>query len=426
MLIASQQALYQGFISDSQKMLYTTSNDKQTKILNSIQLLINQHNKDGFIPAKMAASVLGKVQSLKRSHGSIVSVIPRCAQNELGKQVLEKGWNVNISFSKGIDEFQFFLQNLHLFNGKAIALAKAGAQTVSQQEVAKILRNITDTSLPIPGLLISDASADRSFCLYHGNIVELISCDFTNDQKLLSSGFRELLAVITFLQYQKSVNKTFSRPIVYWETDSQLSYFYLHHGSRNAHIQSHIIQIKRLELELGVTIIPVWTKRSHCRIMLADQGSRFSADLDDWSIPKFMLSSIFTYFNCEPSIDGFASDKNSVCNKYVSKYLDNNNICINFFAHDPIEGEVYYLCPPPAVIGDTIRKIEISPGSKFILVMPMWTSAPWWPLIHDGKTYHRLVKSIFIFDCKVDIHHKPDIKTIFDKTMKFIALYMFH
>ena len=41
------------------------------------------------------------------------------------------------------------------------------------------------------------------------------------------------------------------------------------------HNQKDVLKIKIMENLLGIRIIPVWTPRSHARIMLADEGSNF-------------------------------------------------------------------------------------------------------------------------------------------------------
>ena len=425
-LIASQSIVYQGFISDSIRMQYFTSSDKQTKYLNSLRNMLAEHNHEGSIPAKMAASVLGKIQSLKKSHGAIVAVIPRNTYNELGRQVILYGWNTKVTFVRGIPEMEFFLHNLDKFNGKAISNARIGAMTVTQQEVIKMVNNIKDTAIPIPNLLLTDASDKRAFSLFHGEIVELQNYEFDSNEQQLSSGHRELLALVSFLQYNISIDRKFQFPIIYWETDSQLCYYFLHHGSKNYNTQQSLIKVKQMEIQLGITVIPIWTRRSHCRMLLADEGSRFSSDTDLWGIPRFMINSIFLYFNCEPTVDGFANHSNKICTKYISKFLDNDNLAIDFFSHTPNESEIYYLCPPVAKIGRTIRKIESTVGPLFILVCPMWTSASWWPLLHNGKSYHELIRAIYIFDCKPVLYHNLEVDNIFKKSMKFIACLMHH
>jgi hypothetical protein len=425
-LVASQSLLYQGFISNSVRMMYFTSADKQTKYLNSLNLLLTEHHQKGSVQARTAASVLGKLQSLKKSHGSIISVVPRNTYCELGHQVIENGWESRIKLNRGVKELQFLLENLHRFNGKAIANAKIGAMTITQQEVAKIVKNVILSDQPVENLLVSDASDNKTFTLFHGEIVEMINYDFQEDEKALSSAHRELIALKTFLRYNIDINRTFNDKVIYWETDNQSCFFFMHHGSKNPNIQNDILQIKEYEVQIGVTVIPLWTRRSHCRIMLADEGSRFSADLDSWGIPDFMLKSICQYFQVKPSIDGFADHFNARCPTYISKYLNNDNIAIDFFAHEPIKDAVYYLCPPCSKIGTVIRKIEESKNSIFILVIPWWPSASWWPLIHDGQNYHPLAKGIYIFNCKPNLYHNVDIDSIFKSSMKFIALLLYN
>ncbi len=265
-------------------------------------MLIAQHKQQGNVLAKKAASVLGKIQSLKRSHGSIVNIIPRNCYNELGHAVLAKDWYCKVQFVHGLYELEFLSQHLNRYNGKAIMNSRASSMTISQREVA----NVLNSAVPVEGLLISDASNDRVFTLYHGDIIEMSNYEFNPDERKLSSGRRELLAIVTFLEYNHSIKKQFSNNIIYWETDSTVCFYYLTHGSRKQVVQSLIIRLKNLEFELNVTVIPLWTDRSHSRIILADKGSRFCTSTDMWGIPCFMLTTIYDYFQHVPHIDGFA------------------------------------------------------------------------------------------------------------------------
>ena len=87
-LVPSKLLHYQGFLLDSSKMLYFATLDKESSCRMKIKNLIDLHQSNGEVPCLMAASVLGSVQSLRKSHGSIVNIIPRSLQNELGRQVI--------------------------------------------------------------------------------------------------------------------------------------------------------------------------------------------------------------------------------------------------------------------------------------------------------------------------------------------------
>ncbi len=100
-------------------------------------------------------------------------------------------------------------------------------------------------------------------------------------------------------------------------------------------------------------------------------------------------------------------------------------MAIGFFSHNPDKDLTYFLCPPVSQIGFTIRKIELHP-STYIFIVPYWTSAPWWPLIHNGQHYHSLTKAIYLFEAKPLLFHDLKIDSIFNKTMKFVALLLKH
>ena len=113
-LISTKSLHYQGFILNSAELLYLASVDKESNYRARIRILLVLHQKDGKVPCLLAASVLGSVQSLRKSHGSIVNIIPRSSQNELGRQVIKGDWNSNVTFSAGLKEF-IFLEIFCLF-----------------------------------------------------------------------------------------------------------------------------------------------------------------------------------------------------------------------------------------------------------------------------------------------------------------------
>ena len=66
---------------------------------------------------------------------------------------------------------------------------------------------------------------------------------FDAEERDLSSGHRELLATLTFLEDCKQNKVKFSSPIVYWQTDSKNNFIFLSLGSRKPRIQQDIVTI---------------------------------------------------------------------------------------------------------------------------------------------------------------------------------------
>ncbi len=134
------------------------------------------------------------------------------------------------------------------------------------------------------------------FTFYHGEIVELNNYELNSDKQKFSSNWSKLIGLVSFLEYSKPINRKCRHPLLYWETNSQVSFYYLTHGSRETLIQNFILQVKLMEIQLGITVVPLWTSRAHFRIRLANNVSRLLTNTDKWGVPKFcyfLFSHIF-------------------------------------------------------------------------------------------------------------------------------------
>ena len=87
-----------------------------------------------------------------------------------------------------------------------------------------------------------------------------------------------------------------------------------------------------LEKSLSVRIVPVWTSRSHPRIVLADLGSKSGKDTEEYGLSDDIILYICDYFKVKPEIDGFAIEINKKFDIYFSKYPQSNSAGVNFFA----------------------------------------------------------------------------------------------
>lgn len=78
-----------------------------------------------------------------------------------------------------------------------------------------------------------------------------------------------------------------------------------------------------------------------------------------------------------PTIDLFASRINNKCTKYCSWERDPEAYAINSLTIR-WKYEFWYAFPPFALISKVLKKIK-DEGSTGILVVPLWTSQPWFP-----------------------------------------------
>ena len=201
---------------------------------------------------------------------------------------------------------------------------------------------------------------------------------------------------------------------IYWQTDSCNCYSFLRKGSKLKHIQADVLKIKILEQRLGIRIVPVWTPRSHARIVLADAGSKYHQSTDEWGIDRTALRQIFEAFDFVPTIDGFASGVNHVTKRFFSLIPQLDTSGVNFFAQKLSPDEEYFLCPPVSLITDMFHHLERAPANcKALAIVPQWSGSMFWPMIHDGKSYRPCIKSVMSFQAKTMVFN--DRPTIFAK-----------
>ena len=201
-------------------------------------------------------------------------------------------------------------------------------------------------------------------------------------------------------------------------------------GSRNVTnvtIQNTLLKIKYLELELKITTIIIWAPRTHSRIQLLDKMSKTTQDslsTDDWGVPRYILNNIFSYFKSTPTVDCFASENNTICPKYFSRYFEESSSGVDFYAQILLHSEVYYCCPPANEVGFVFNRILKNPGPIYIFVFPVWYASNWWPLIHSGKAYHPSIKSLYMFNCKMENFNSCPADAMFHKSnyMKMAAV----
>ena len=145
--------------------------------------------------------------------------------------------------------------------------------------------------------------------------------------------------------------------------------------------------IKLIESRLHIKLVPVWTTRDHGRLQEADLGSKFSQSTDEWSIDRHQLADIFEFFKFTPSVDGFASSHNHVCDKYFSAIPQSNSSGVNFFAQPLSDTEQYFLCPPVSLVIPCFKKICSVSNLKALLIVPEWTGHVFWPFLFNGCGY---------------------------------------
>ena len=397
-LIPTQVIMYQGFLIDSLLLRYTAHPDKENRYISNIKSLLDTP----IISARQLAEVLGQLNSLRRSHGSVISILSRSSQHNLGVVLNENDFDYEATFClspQARAELTFLCENLHLFNGKYMpSLAVPMVKEIT--EIDNIVKNIKNTDEDVQNLLVSDASDKKAFLFFNGDISVTTDYTFDKDEKLASSTYRELKAIETFLLFliSKAVllrNKTF-----FWQTDNRALEYIMSKGSRNPIIQKMVFQARLLCHRLGLTCHTIWTPRTHHRIQICDYYTKFNTSTDEWGLSDPALQLIIDEFKLSPTYDSFAHNSNHRFEKFSTLEPFTPHEHCNFFSLPLKSSEVYFACPPVKLVLNAFKKFVCTPNITAILVCPAFPSKNFWPIIFPNGP-HPAIKHVLMFPTKL-------------------------
>ena len=160
---------------------------------------------------------------------------------------------------------------------------------------------------------------------------------------------------------------------------------FLERGSTKKDIQRDILAVFKLATELQLVLLPVHLRREDPRIQMADTGSKWTEDTDDWGIDEESFQRVKEWFPMRLDVDLFADTNNARVGQFFSRYDCPNSQGVDGFSMQ-WAGLQAWACPPVSKVTETVKKILHSPGLRGILIVPRWSSAAFWPfLCPDGK-----------------------------------------
>lgn len=392
-----QRLTYLGLITDTVEMKYYAPEHKVTLLKSLLEESLEKISSIQVFTARDLASLLGKINSLFKSHGNFVYMC-RHVQNLLGKAVFSNGWETSLFLNNlAFTELKFLLDHLDFFNGTVIINAPGSGKLAPFKLIKDAIQSVERDEILNEELLVSDASDHSAFIFSKGNIKLVEDYTFSPLEKNFSSSHRELLGLLKTLETNPKFFLSLTNPTLYWQTDSQNAAKFVLKGSRKPKIQQDILKIKILERKYNIFICPIWTPRTHNNIVLADIGSKLATSTDEFSISIQSLRVLFSNFKLFPTVDAMASDKNFKCSKFYSLIPQKYSDSINFFAQSLNSCEVYYCCPPVKSIIPVIRKVVSSPNVTMILVIPNWPVANFWPYLYPSGKFLPEIKDFLIF-----------------------------
>ena len=381
---ANQSKEYLGFIIDTASMTVRLQEAKKQRILQQVSETISHGSKS--FPAKELAGTIGKIVATEPALGPIVVIAARASYAVLEEATQRRGWNSSLVMSKEAqDGLQFFVDNCSEFDNSPIRSAATEISVLSiigppssfmkSSFVANHVRTKEEK------IWASDASGYAT-CAYSIKGDHLYFRGILNeDERMLSSGHRELLAVAKTMEYYEQTGTfTTKATNIYWLTDSQNLVTFLTKGSGKRHIQKDVFQIMIRCKRLNTRIIPIHLLRDDPRIKIADDGSK-TTDTDNWQVDDQTFQRNRTRFKF--TIDLFASDRNSKCQRFYSNFFCPGTSGIDAFSHS-WDDEVAWICPPIQEIIRIVRRLKTS-RTTGILFVPKWKTADYWVEIFNNE-----------------------------------------
>ena len=315
--------------------------------IDSLRDLIEQANCERTLPAKLLASIVGKIMSMGLGLGPIVRLRTRCMYALLNNRV---SWYSDLHITKDAKEELTFWQNcIVTFNGQKLWKSPSAVRVV-----------------------YSDASSTgfAGYTVEHGTHVA--HGQWTETERNKSSTWRELSAVARVLE---AVSSKLSNHRVRWFTDNQNVVRIIRVGSRVSELQEEALRIFKTMLYNNICIEPEWIPRE--QNVIADSLSRI-IDYDDWSINPSTFMWLDSFWGPH-TIDRFADSHNTQLDRFNSRFWDVGTEAVDTFTVN-WANENNWWCPPVYLVCRTLQHAKVC-KSQGTLIVPLWKSAPFWPIL---------------------------------------------
>ena len=450
------QALYhQGMITCTAPLMYILPDFKIRKLQELIEDILNTYRKSLPVTSESLARMIGSVVSGQQALGPLSRILLRSSHILLATQTNNfQLWHSKFQVTNLVaTELDMLNSSLPTLNGQPILLSHSGVTlhqllkmtephpaedpppTTGPLEIeVPMLPFLLHTDPPEPpvegmfrpplptevvkDIIASDSSDFQEYAYSVRNPSLAFMQRMSHDVSEMSSGQRELQAVLNCVESNNNQLYSETPALIYWLTDSQNVCCWLEKGSNKPYIQSDVVNLVTLLSKLNLTIVPIHVPRDHSLLVLADCGSKFQ-DTDDWSIDDHSLHVLQHIAGQAITCDTFAYNTNARTAKFYSKIPSPGCAGINAFSMDWTR-DFNFVCPPVKEITYVIQHIQTKP-TQGILVVPSWPTAMFWNKItHDGS--HLLPMFIQHHIFRPYVYKGQDCNSIFGGNLSFDML----
>ena len=385
----SHKITYLGYEINSENMSIRMPDAKIEKILIYIDELQLAYSSHQLIAARYFAQYCGKLAHCLPTHGLIIKFITKFSHHSLGSCVAQNGWDSSMPISADVStEIQLVRKYIHLANGSPLFPAQATFPVIHHQEIEYIQTEINPNDRDKPfHVFVSDSSNYKAYSYRAGKLDLTTEYFFTPTEASLSSSFRELLAIMSSFTTHQNFFRKNAHSIILWISDSQVLVSWLQKGSRIPFVQRLLVQIKLAEHSFKIKLYPKWVPRSNKLLTLADSGSKMELSASEYGLDHAHYNMLENFFNVKFDVDGFSTRINKRTQRYISLLPDQEAFDCDFFYHELNSNLIYYLHPPINCIKWTLTKLCAAPDISAVVILPVWTSASYWPTLLNGEFF---------------------------------------
>ena len=346
-----QRLKWLGFIMDTKQNMFIVPEDKLDRLRSQINRLLKFQNS---CSARDVAKVVGKICSLYHAYGPLVYLMTKSCSMWIADRDSWSEWG--FLHDNAVGELKFWITNLDL---------------VINMPLVPIH--------PVQDLKIySDASDKGCGAFVEGQDSYNMIHQWTPLESEASSTWREIKAIALFLgiHLEKFKNKH-----IKWYSDNLGVTSIYKKGSMKQDLNNVALEICALCIRQNIHLTIDWVPRNQNQE--ADDMSK-QPDWDDWGVNP----SIFRYFNSQHgqfTVDIFASNVTKQLPKFYSKYWCGGSSGVDSMAYD-WGGENCWWVPPPTIAAETLIHARAC-RAKGVMILPKWSTAIFWPMIHTGKDW---------------------------------------
>ena len=284
-----------------------------------------------------------------------------CPVGTDASQVQKLGWNG----CTGLDsqchaELDFWNDNLRSLNGARIRVEG----TVKDLDARDLVSDAGDMLVGVTEFKggVEDVSKRMQQPLCEDDLGE-------------SSTYRELRALEMAVETR---GESLAGQAVRWVTDSQSAVTILKVGSMKPRCHAVAVRVWDLVHSFGITLSCIWMPRTSTEIMVADDLSK-NFDSSEYKLSRGDFSVLCQKFGpfC---LDLFASPTTFLFKPFCSRFLCKDSVAVDAFTVDWGSLTNGFFHPPVGAVTRVLKHAQFV-KAKGVLIVPVWESADFWPVI---------------------------------------------